>query len=324
MKCQKDIKINNSVFLKCRLRMAHAIFWFFRKKRFKGSREIGKICKWFAKCLIKPKSAGPAITPTLYGFDIIVDPSFDRGLELQLFQKGTYEPGTLEVMRKCLSKGDVFIDIGSNIGLMSLFASKAVTGTGKVLAFEPEPETFRILKENIRINGFGNILANNIALGYVEGTAKIHCVAENRGGSTLLELENSDVGGKKISIGTLDKFLADQAISSVRMIKIDVEGWELEVLKGSNATLSSPNAPIICIECSNLHPTYGGQKKDIYTAIRDVNNYKIFKLRLGKDRLSYLIEINNEDDLPDHDNLFCFLREHMENLDTSLFSQGNI
>jgi len=71
-------------------------------------------------------------------------------------------------MKKCLRKGNIFIDVGANIGLMSIFASKIVGSNGIIYAFEPEPETFVILRKNIEINKINNIQAYNIELGESE------------------------------------------------------------------------------------------------------------------------------------------------------------
>jgi len=121
---------------------------------FKGSNRLRRL---FDKLLIL-KVEGPVLISTKYGFDIIcMDPITDKGVERPLFLNGTYEAGTLDIIGKCLRKGDTFIDVGANIGLMSIFASKIVGSNGIVYAFEPEPETFVILRKNIEINKINNI-----------------------------------------------------------------------------------------------------------------------------------------------------------------------
>jgi hypothetical protein len=67
-------------------------------------------------------------------------------------------------------------------------------------------------------------------------------------------------------------------LQGLRMVKIDVEGWELEVLKGSKRLLGAPVAPIICIEYSNLHPQKNGRLVDVYDFILSVNEYRLYKL----------------------------------------------
>ena len=111
----------------------------------------------------------------------------------------------------------------------------------------------------------------------------------------------------------------ENRINRVDCIKIDVEGWELEVLKGAANTLSGPTAPICIIEYSTLHPTYGGDTQDIYTLLCENNSYRIFCLKRGKEKPSRLLEIEDKENLPKHDNLFCFMPEHIEKLPSRIF-----
>jgi FkbM family methyltransferase len=245
----------------------------------------------------------------------------DKGLEKALFIYGTYEEGTLNIMNNILKEGNFFIDIGANIGLMSLHAAKIISGSGRVLSFEPLPNTYDMLLKNIKLNNFGNIEAVNIAIGSTNGTVDIFDnIAINRGASSLLKLTHIE-SSHKIPIKRLDDYLEEhQCSSNIDCIKIDVEGWELEVLKGANATLSGPNAPICIVECSTLHPMYGGNSQDIYTFLRKINSYRIFRLARGKERPSRLLEIESKENLPKHDNLICLLPEHIKKLPSRIFN----
>jgi hypothetical protein len=126
-----------------------------------------------------------------------------------------------------------------------------------------------------------------------------------------------------IDIDKLDDVVIEKAIQSIRMMNIDVEGWELEVLKGSRNLLSRSDAPILCIECSKLHPVQGGTTENIYTFVTEINRYQVYRLSRGKERISKLIEIETIDDLPKHDNIFCLMPHHKERLDKSLFLNHN-
>ncbi len=298
------------------LRIVHRIKRFLRTHKFKGSRDLLKIAN--KRLVISAK--GPTISPTLYDFDLLVDATVDKGLEKKIFDNGVYEEGALTVIGKCLRKGDIFVDVGSNIGLMSLLSSRIVCEGGEVYSFEPQPNTFAILKTNIEINKADNIFGYNIALGSVRGSATIYNSHNgNRGAASFIKSTESCSKGVNVSIQTLDDFISEKNISNIRMIKIDVEGWELEVLKGAQNILGSPEAPIICIEYSNLHPVYQGELLDIYNFILTVNNYKVYKLEKGKERISKLIEISHPEELPSHDNLFCFLPFHLKDLDKNIF-----
>ena len=255
---------------------------------------------------------------TLYGFKLKIDPVKDNGVEKSIYYTGTYEAGTLNIFDNLLNAGDYFFDIGSNIGLMSIFAAHKVGDNGTVHAFEPEPDTFKILKENCVINKLSNIKINNFALGDNDGVANIYPNLDiNRGASSLVRTDGSI--GKKIMITTLDKYLSKYEIGSIRLIKIDVEGYELKVLNGATKILSSENAPIICIEYSKNVERYE-RLADVYHFIKNVNTYRIFKFIVSKGDICFLTEVFAEEQMPEHDNVFCFLEVHLRNISTHIFN----
>ena len=287
-----------------RMRIVHNINHFLLVHSFKGS---GRLRKLVVKMLM-PKPKGPILISTRYGFDIIcMNPVTDKGVEKPLFFNGTYEAGTLNVMKKSLRKGDAFIDVGANIGLMSLFASMVVGNSGAVYSFEPEPETFMILKKNIGINKIGNIHALNIASGDSKSKSFIYTNPyAGRGSASLIRPTNqSNSKEYEIYIETLDDFILKYNVQSVRMLKIDVEGWEIHVLKGAKTLLGSIKAPIICVEYSKLVSAQNKQLSDIYYYSLSINDYKIYRL-----------------DLPDHDNLFCFLPLHLKDIPKNIFASA--
>ncbi len=282
--------------------------------QFKGSSRLKELVPFLV-----PAPKGPTIVHTNYNFDILVDPIIDKGLETSLYYHGTYETGTLNVIKMCIREGDSFIDVGSNIGLMSLFVSKIIGKNGAVYSFEPEPEIFTIFLKNIEINKVVNIFPYNLALGSDKNTATIYSNFDlSRGSASFIKSDKNSLGAE-VTVQKLDNFVTKNNISDIRMIKIDVEGWELEVLKGANRFLGSPNAPIICIEYSNLHPVQNCQLIDSYKYILAVNNYSVYKLKKGKEMVSKLIKITSATNLPCHDNLFCFLPSHVEGLPKDMF-----
>lgn len=269
---------------------------------------------------LMPLPAGAILVRTAGGLSLRVEPSREGGLEKSLYFFGTYEPGTLNVISRCLRPGDTFIDVGSNIGLMALHAAKCCGPQGRVWAFEPHPETFSILKENIAVNGIENIRPLQLALGSGEEERPLfRAPGSTRGDATLVAGRQS--GGLPIRIRPLDALMAEEQISPVRMMKIDVEGWELEALRGAGKLLRSPHAPILCVEYSRLHHQADGPVSDIHQFIRDCNDYRVFRLAKGKDRVSSLLPIRSSGELPHHDNLFCFLPSHLKELPSGMFSR---
>jgi FkbM family methyltransferase len=244
---------------------------------------------------------GAHILQTNDGFLMKIDPSKDAGVELSLFQTGTYEKGTLYFITSCLNRGDCFIDIGANIGLMSIFASQCVGNSGKILAFEAHPETHELLQENIALNHIENIDTFNFALGNETGKATIYDNWNvNRGGASLvIHAENST--GFEVDVKTLDEVIQNDF--QPKMIKIDVEGFEFQVLKGATNTIKNCK-PILIIEFSvsreNQYDPF-----EMIDFIESFGFYEIFKLSGTKERKSKLIQINSREEFPNHDNIFC-------------------
>jgi FkbM family methyltransferase len=249
---------------------------------------------------------------------MIVDPGSGGGLERSLYLEGIYEAGTLDVLRRILRTGDTFLDVGANIGLMTLAASRWAGRDGRVYAFEPVPETYDLLRRNLEINGSANVHARCLALGSTSGTARVYERPEvNRGAASLVRPENP-TRDHRVEVGTLDEFLHGEGVEDVRAVKADVEGWELEVLRGGRRLFSRVGAPILIIECSRNQPMRGGSPPDLFRFIGSMNDYRVFRLEGGKSSVSRLIEIQNVGELSEHDNLFCFLPSHLHLLEGRL------
>jgi FkbM family methyltransferase len=272
--------------------------------------------------LLVPDPGGPTQIRTRFGVDLVVDPTRDHALEFELYYDGVYEAGTLSVMQKCLRTGDRVLDVGANIGLMSLVAARSVGAEGKVYAIEPEPETFDLLKMHIRLNAASNIIPLNIAIGSARGSASLHVRnGGSPGSATLVPAEDERERRWEVCVESIDGLCAARGIQALRLVKIDVEGWELEVLRGAAGVLSREDSPIVIIECSRLHAMQGGQVSDIFSLLVSMNDYRVYKLKRGKSAPSRLVPVRKERDIPYHDNLFCFLPAHIEGVPRGMFAK---
>lgn len=264
--------------------------------------------------------AGSLRIETRHGFDMMINPRRNKGVDASIYYNGTYEAGTLHAITSALRKGDVFIDAGANIGLMTLAASQKVGVEGRVHAFEPVPDVFAQLQQNVAINMSENIVLHNSALGSKPERLTIYEQEHINKGSASFVQPTSDSSAKHmVDVDTLDRFSGSTGDKSIRMIKADVEGWELEVLQGGKKLLSANNAPILCIEYSVSYSPRKEQLHDVYEFIRDINDYQFFKLKNGKETISPLIRISSASDLPKHDNIFCFLPHHVVEIGSRLF-----
>ncbi len=149
---------------------------------------------------------------------------------------GVWEPNVTAAFQRHLAQGDVCVDIGAHVGYFTLLASKLVGAEGHVYAFEPSPVNFRALRANLERNGAVNVTAFEVAAGEAVGTAVLHeGPGTNTGRATLNPVRaGSNVGERPqvvVDIRPVLTTIPAEDLTRVRVIKIDVEGHELEVLR---------------------------------------------------------------------------------------------
>ncbi|MDP2683739.1 MAG: FkbM family methyltransferase [bacterium] len=174
--------------------------------------------------------------------------SRDSGLGLMLRTKGKFEPTQTKSFINSIKKGNTVFDIGANVGYYSVLASKLVGKDGKVFAFEPDSQNLKLLYKNLRINHCNNVVVSESALGNKQGKLTLTQDVSNPGESSLSVLKH----GNKVLVDviTLDKFVKKQKIRTIDLIKMDVEGAELNVLRGGLKTLQNNKKIKIFIECN--------------------------------------------------------------------------
>ncbi len=133
-----------------------------------------------------------------------------------------------------LKPGDTLIDVGANIGCVTAAGSLAVGTSGRVFSIEPHPQTFRHLQKTVAINHFNNVTCLNIALG--AETATVNFTDERRKDDNNCVAMNAE-SGIKVPCRTLTSQVNKHSISRIAVMKIDVEGFEMHVLRGAEAIL---------------------------------------------------------------------------------------
>ncbi len=166
---------------------------------------------------------------------------------------GEFETGELSFLKAFLKPGDVFVDIGANIGLFTLVAAQCVGHTGRVYAFEPCSSTYERLINNVKLNRLSNVSCQQMGLG--EKRHETEMTVSLDGFDAWNSIARPTMGKlfkkEPIRCTTLDDFAHDQnLVGCLTMVKIDVEGWESRVLEGGGKTLSGKNAPILQVEFS--------------------------------------------------------------------------
>ena len=168
--------------------------------------------------------------------------------------RGRYEEAEIELMRRTLRAGDIVIDIGAHIGLFTMLMGALVGPLGRVYAFEPLDANADLLERSIAENRFGDrVIFRRAAVGATSGAGMLTFPAEtlNTGGAYLLREGTAPLTGnlkKSVPIVRLDDVVTERP---VRMIKMDVEGAEPQVLRGARRLLRE-DRPIVV---SELHPT---------------------------------------------------------------------
>ncbi len=168
--------------------------------------------------------------------------------------KGDFLPGHEShiVGRFTPKEGDTVIDIGAHIGRYTITSSKQVGNTGRVVAIEADPENFELLKRNIALNNLTNVLPLNYAVFSTRTRMKLYeQSASAKYNSLMLARAAKTKNYVEVNADTLDNILKLNEVNQVNWIKIDVEGAEFEVLKGSSKTLSSENVSLF-IEIHNI------------------------------------------------------------------------
>jgi len=151
---------------------------------------------------------------------------------------------------RTLQRGDVFVDVGAYIGLYSLLAAKVVGANGRVIAFEPYPGSRELLNKNVSLNGLADIVrvessAIGDELGVTELRAAGVCSANTLTPNTVKAFgDEQAISTVTVSVTTLDEYCErGQIVPS--FVKIDVEGWELHVLRGMERVLRG-GAVVVC------------------------------------------------------------------------------
>jgi FkbM family methyltransferase len=156
------------------------------------------------------------------------------------------------VLKEYLRLGDVFVDVGANVGILSLMASSLVGSGGQVFAIEAHPKTVEYLRGNIRLNSIKNIRVIHAAVGDQEGTTGISSLRTD-------DQNRIEQSGKSVPLRRLESILPKVRI---RLLKIDTEGFELFVLRGSECLLQMTDA--IYLESWERHfKRYGYSTADV-------------------------------------------------------------
>ncbi len=200
---------------------------------------------------------------------------------------GTSEPAVQEALQERLRPGDVVYDIGANVGFITVLAARLVEPAGRVVAFEPLPANVAALRHNIDLNQLDNVTVIDAAVGAASGTAGLVLAEEPtwarlapRGGEPASDSPRSHADGPtgtptghgakgaaapaaiEVRVVSVDGLLAAGALPPPTLVKIDVEGAELDVVRGMTATLRRYGPILLC----EMH----GRNREFAALLRDL------------------------------------------------------
>lgn len=182
-----------------------------------------------------------------------------------LIVRGTLEPPVQEALRRLLAPGDVFYDVGANIGFFTILGARLVGPTGRVVAFEPVPACARAVGRNIELNAFGHAEIREEAVGAAGGRAQLLVVGEASWSHLASTGRHADVRDEiDVRVVAIDELVASGEIPPPDVLKIDTEGAELQALEGMRATLEQHRPSIVC----ELHDT-----NEAFVAVMDSVGY---------------------------------------------------
>jgi FkbM family methyltransferase len=200
--------------------------------------------------------AVPALAPEVrFGPDLVFTADLAVSANLWFFQYA--EPSLAPVLDAVLAPGMTFVDVGANVGAYACWAGRRVGPTGTVLAFEPVASTRQALISNIERNGLSEIITvHPQAIGAVSGRQAIFSRPDAHGLSSFASFEGSS--SEEVEVVALSDVLK----GPVHLIKIDVEGYEAQVVAGLSAVLARPVPPVLVVEIIAEHLARLGSTPD--------------------------------------------------------------
>jgi FkbM family methyltransferase len=172
-----------------------------------------------------------------------------------------HEAGEVKFLKSITKKGMHAIDVGANIGITSVVIAKRIRGEGRLCSFEPVPDYFDILKDNVSSNRLANVKVYELAVTDRVGRAPFY---QKEFSSGIVYEE----GARKLEVSTIsiDRFLYDEKIDRTDLINMDCEGSELLVLKGAEESLRKNKVKIFC----EIHHDF---LKQLGQSVEDVVKY---------------------------------------------------
>jgi FkbM family methyltransferase len=172
---------------------------------------------------------------------------WDEAIGRHIAREGSFEQAELEEALRVVARGDTVIDVGANIGMITVPLALAAHEGGLVVAFEPLPDNVRRLRANLERNTLSNVRVVEAAAGPMDGVATLHTARDAAFGSLDRVVKYRAASDIEVSLRSVDSVWRELGEPRVSLVKIDVEGTELDVLRGASALLKR-DRPALLVE----------------------------------------------------------------------------
>ncbi|MCS6988375.1 MAG: FkbM family methyltransferase [Chloroherpetonaceae bacterium] len=225
---------------------------------------------------LAPKPPAKRITTLNGGIRMELD--LNEYVQAQLYLFGTFEPATVKALKGLVKPGDVALDIGANVGYISLELAKRVGKSGKIFAFEPDASNFAALKRNLELNPDCNIEPIPLAVSDSNEPLRLYKALFdfNNGAHSTLPSEKHSTEFAEIPATTIDDFIRARGIEKLDAIKIDIEGAEMRAIDGMKETLANFR-PVVAMElCAEHQARAGYSTQDVMRRMTTAFQMRVF------------------------------------------------
>ena len=223
----------------------------------------------------------------------------EPGDGLELLIKPSHEEFETEIFKKEIKKGNIVLDLGAHIGYYTLLAARLVGVKGKVFAFEPEPTNFALLKKNIEINNYQNVIPIQKAVSNENGKGRLY-LKEKKTQNRIYDSQEKD---PFIEIETIK--LEDYIKEKVDFIKMDIEGSEAIATRGMIALFQKNQPMKMIIEFyPNLIKKSGEDPLEFLKLLKKYD-FSLEKINSQDKKLEPVENLEEISKIEDHINLFC-------------------
>jgi FkbM family methyltransferase len=197
---------------------------------------------------------------------------------------GVWEPNVTAAFRRALAPGDVCLDIGAHIGYYALLAARLVGPRGRVYAFEPSPENYQSLRVNVELNALRNVTTVELAVGEEERRAVLYEGAPYNTGVTTLSpvlAAKDPTPGREtmVDVGPVTSVVPPEDLARVRVIKIDVEWHEIEVLRSLAPVFELGHGLSVLVEFTPHRDAPDAASQLV--ALCEAHGFTVYRLRSG-------------------------------------------